>query len=90
MVGPLGELFREGTLLAIREIFETEVLVDLQKGLMLPGVRQVRFGFREGTEEAFAASLHLLIGSGGSESKEGSGIVQVQGVKGIDEKLFEA
>lgn len=32
---PLHELFREGALLAVGDIFEAEILVDLQKSLLL-------------------------------------------------------
>ena len=44
---PLGELFRERTLGTIAEVFEAKILINLQEGLVLPGVFQVGFGLGE-------------------------------------------
>ena len=44
VMGPGGELFREWTVGAVAEIFETKVLVYLQEGLVLPGEFKVWFG----------------------------------------------
>ncbi len=41
---PLPKLFREGAVLAIGEVVEAEVLVDLEEGLVLPGFFEVGFG----------------------------------------------
>jgi hypothetical protein len=40
----LGELLREEACLAVRNVFEAEVLVELKESLVLPGKFEMRAG----------------------------------------------
>lgn len=86
----MGELFGEGAVLAIGEIFEAKVLVELKEGLMLPGEFEVGLGGGEGAEEAFTATFDLLVGSGGTDVGKFFPTTGVEREEGVDEEFLES
>lgn len=72
-------------------IFETEILVDLEKGLLLPSEFSVRLGALKVPEESFKAALEFLVWSATSELLVGIPsrflFVECDRVKCVDEEL---
>ena len=89
-MSPGGKLFGERTFGAVAEIFETEVLVYLKQGLVLPGEFEMGFSEGERTKESFTAAFNFLIGGLGADLGVGIPIVDVEGIESIDEELSEA
>ena len=86
----MSELIWEGASGAVGEVFETEVLINLKEGLVLPGEFEVGFGFLEGAEKALAATFYFLVGCCGADGGEGFPVFEIEGVEGVDEEFFEA
>jgi len=63
----LGELFGEGTLLAVGEVLEAEVLVELDERLLVGEAAEEGFCSLLAAEKADAAALEFLVHCGVAE-----------------------
>ena len=85
----MRELGGERAVGAVTEVFEAEVLVDLEESLMLPGEAQMRLCKGEGAEESFAAAFYFLVGRGGTNFGEVLPLTTMKRVERVDEEFFE-
>ncbi len=88
------ELLGKGAVGAIAFVFEAEIVVNLEEGLVLPGFFELRFGLGGLAEEAFAGAFDFLVRAAAGDFLVGGpfgGIfLEAERVEDVDEKVVEA